>query len=191
MKRLITMITMTTLAVVVQAATVDWNSGVVFGPSDKDGTISAKAAYKLADTSTAAMYVFILADSTEYAKVQSSGVYATYNTKLSSADASTTKLSSSKFEALTTGDYSASENVYAALLFTYTDTSGKQWYLENTATVTIDDLGSSVSLNNLARYQGGAQASGQLGSWGSVPEPTSGLLLALGFAGLALRRRRA
>ena len=29
------------------------------------------------------------------------------------------------------------------------------------------------------------------GSWSSVPEPTSGLLLLLGVAGLALRRRRA
>ena len=29
------------------------------------------------------------------------------------------------------------------------------------------------------------------GSWGSIPEPTSGLLLLLGVAGLALRRKRA
>ena len=29
------------------------------------------------------------------------------------------------------------------------------------------------------------------GSWGAVPEPTSGLLMLLGMAGLALRRRRA
>ena len=29
------------------------------------------------------------------------------------------------------------------------------------------------------------------GSWGAIPEPTSGLLMLLGMAGLALRRRRA
>ena len=67
------------------------------------------------------------------------------------------------------------------------------WYLENTAAITVNDLGANESLSNLARYVGGNKTSGQLASWGSqaVPEPTSGLLMLVGLAGLALRRKRA
>ena len=192
MKKLLFTLAITALTASSHAAVATWNSGVVFGPSDDSGTITTGAAYKLADTSTAAMYVFILADADAYAKVQSDGVYKTYSSSLSSAKASTTTLASSKFSALKTGDYVAGESIYAAILFTYTDSAGKNWYLENTATATVDDLGSDIALSNLARYQGGKNTGGQLASWSSnVPEPTSAMLLLLGFAGLALKRKNA
>ena len=193
MKKLMFMLAAIATATVVQAASVTWNSGVVFGPSDANGTLVANAAYKLADSATAAMYVFAIADATEYAKVQSDGVYATYGDKLGTATASTSTLSSSKFSSVATSGYAAKETAYVAILFTYNDGS-KDWYLENTAAVTISDLGGDSTLNNLARYIGGNSANGQLASWSSassVPEPTSGLLMLVGLAGLALRRRRA
>ena len=37
----------------------------------------------------------------------------------------------------------------------------------------------------------GTATAGSAGAWSAVPEPTSGMLLLLGKAGLALRRRRA
>ena len=190
MKKLIVGAVAVLAAVSVHAAAVTWQSGVMFGPSDDAGTFVANSAYKLADSANASMYVFLIADATAYAKVQSDGVYATYGEKLGTADATTSTLSSSKFADLTTTGHAAGDNVYAAILFTYNDGS-KDWYLENTATMTVNALGADETVANLARYIGGNKTAGQLASWSSVPEPTSGLLMLVGLAGLALRRKRA
>ena len=193
MKKLIIGAVAVLAAVSVNAAAVTWQSGVVFGPSDANGTLVANSAYRLADSATAAMYVFAIADATEYAKVQADGVYATYGDKLGTAAASTSTHTSYKFANLTTDGYAASSTAYAAILITYTDGDGKDWWLENTAAVAINDLGGDTSLGNLARYVGGLSSNGQIASWSTaaVPEPTSGLLMLVGLAGLALRRKRA
>ena len=192
MKKLIVGAVAVLAAVSVNAAAITWQSGVVFTPSDASGTLNATSAYKISDSATASMYLFLVEDATAFAKVQSDGVYATYGEKLSTADATTSSLSSSKFADLTTEGHAASSTAYAAILITYNDGS-KDWYLENTATVEIGDMGANASLGNLARYVGGIKNNGQLASWGggeSVPEPTSGLLMLIGMTGLALRRKR-
>ena len=191
MKKMIIAASIVCAAAIVQAASVSWNSGVVFGPSDSSGTLVASAGYKLADTATATMYLFSIADATSYAKVQADGVWATYGEKLGDATASTSTLSSSKFSTLVTEGHAASSTAYAAIIITYKDGDGKDWYLENLAQTTISDLGANATLNNLARYNGGLSSNGQIASWSSVPEPTSGLLMLVGLAGLALRRKRA
>ena len=193
MKKLIVGIVSVLAAIAVNAASVSWQSGVVFAPSDANGTLATGSAYKMPDSATAAMYLFAIADSTAYEKVLADGVYATYGSKLGDATASTTSLKSSKFSTLETTGHAASSTAYAAILFTYTDSAGKEWYLENTATAAINDLGGDATVNNLARYIGGVSSNGQLASWSTaaVPEPTSGLLMLMGLAGLALRRKRA
>ena len=59
----------------------------------------------------------------------------------------------------------------------------------NYASATIEAL-QDVSVANLALNLGGTGSS-TAWSTAAVPEPTSGLLMLLGMAGLALRRRRA
>lgn len=55
-------------------------------------------------------------------------------------------------------------------------------------TATAKSIGFSVQSGSSALPVAGFQGAG---AWSAVPEPTSGLLMLLGMAGLALRRRRA
>ena len=82
-------------------------------------------------------------------------------------------------------------SVYGAVLFLYSSTGDfdkAEYYMANTAVGTAADAGGAVfDLGNTVGGLGGSTAT----AWTAVPEPTSGLLMLVGLAGLALRRRRA
>ena len=79
--------------------------------------------------------------------------------------------------------------VYLAIFDTATITDSSKYYLTDTAALTTY----SGSLAQQVKWGSQSTASQAAGAWTSVsvPEPTSGLLLLVGMAGLALRRRRA
>ena len=79
---------------------------------------------------------------------------------------------------------------YAAVILTYEDANGDLYYSANTVTGTPTQKGLSIAEAALGWGEG---AGGTATTWqaAAIPEPTSGLLLLLGVAGLALRRRRA
>ena len=91
-----------------------------------------------------------------------------------------------------TGTPESPNTYYTAIIYNYSDANG-DWFVANASKNTFDgDVGQDISLA-LSNFGGeGATGGFAVGGWvQTVPEPTSGLLLLLGVAGLALRRRRA
>lgn len=192
MKKLMMMAAVAIVALVGNAATVTWGSGTVFGPADANGTMGTGGAARLLNANVT-MYIYTVT-SADYAKLTggTANAYDTYYKANATAAATTAGGTGSNGQLTSvTTTAAASETVYAAVLITYTDGTGKTWYLNNYATTTINDLGANTSIGNLARYKGGDVSNGAIGNWQAVPEPTSGLLMLVGLAGLALRRRRA
>ena len=86
--------------------------------------------------------------------------------------------------------YGEGDSAYGVILYTYG--SGKDiQYMGNVGKVTFE---SPMDLESEPMSQflfGKTTSAAPAWSTGAVPEPTSGLLMLLGMAGLALRRRRA
>ena len=190
MKKLIIAFVAAAIGIAAHAANVTWSIGNV-SAYGTDATPEGYIAYFLlaSDTSgAAASKVWSIADATAAAGKKDASAFSTYSLAAAKGlddegNARSAKVSTyaSSWVAPESGNFYAvifnAESIADATQYMVvggSETDGSFKLSFGTATAN-----QTVSLN----------ATG--GTWTAVPEPTSGLLMLLGMAGLALRRRRA
>ena len=211
MKKLMIALGAVALATGVQAAAVTWSSGTVYLPALATATTYQKAAasgtFKPYGSDTAVSkfataYLFEFTTETlstwQAYKDGTKDVWGSFNEETltlgGQAYSKTGKTGGSGGVNLVgTTDYNGTDIGYGVIIYAWDkDSNGKADYYiaqvldTKTATNPTGLVGSGVSVGNIA-----GTTSADVSAWQSVPEPTSGLLLLLGVAGLALRRRRA
>ena len=199
MKKLMMALGVVALAATVQAATFRWSNGAPISPVGNDtGVLTSGTVYLFAGNGQADLltgYVAAIAASTSAAD---------YLTGASDYVASATIGANSKLQTTTMSGATVSSG---RVIWTETtsDTSrsyfqvlvdGDNIYITDTLTTGVAGTGNTNFAfgNDESRTALKMAADGYAGGgWytTAVPEPTSGLLLLLGMAGLALKRKRA
>jgi hypothetical protein len=179
MKKIMIALAIVAMAAISQAASIKWNSG----------TINNQAGVKANSTTslvTAYLYNVSADQYATFAGMDAGAIYAeaqkgTYGAAV--ATKATSGLGVANITQTVTGGSAETPVTYYGLVL-YVDTlsdTEKPYVIASYNSATFQDDG-QVSFSNLANTSG---------EWTeAVPEPTSGLLLLLGVAGLALRRKQ-
>ena len=194
MKKLMIAAAIVCAAAFAQAASVQWNSGTIYVASDAAGTTGTTADYKAtlstgARPVTAYVYELTLEAYTAALAMDTATLYDTYFGKVDTKVAAKTTVGNGTANPLA---YEVADNstIYGLVLYVDTNNAnlpdGKDAFVKaalasaETATTALQ-VGNMITANAVST------------TWTAVPvpEPTSGLLLLLGVAGMALRRRRA
>ena len=199
MKKLIVTAVLACASAFVQAGSVNWGSGALLTPN-ADGSLSST---RINTSNTSALTMYVWESFTQADVAYTAGaLYDWYKGGATGDDPFGGSLTAIKTDATigasaTTvsaggliSDTDGVKTAYGAVLFVMEDKAGQTWYLENYGSAATKAGATKASALNLGTKIGGT---GAATSWtaANVPEPTSGLLMLLGMAGLALRRRRA
>lgn len=176
MKKIIVMALVAVVGVVANAATVKWSASGVMA---EDGVTKAGSSYTA--------YVYCLSDSSgTLATTTVDAAVAGIGNKDVSGSLGNKSFTSGMFAAQTVGTVAVGGNPETVSLFAIVANSDfSKYFVLDSTTVTLDvDSGTYT-----AKWTAVNNTADSWKSSGSVPEPTTGLLVLLGMAGLALKRK--
>ena len=189
MKKLMIAAAIVCAAAFAQAASVTWSTGLL---TDQNGTSLGKGS--IGDKWTAVMYVYAAAD-TEYttALVQDSVTMEYIDSKgkatasYSGADGASVKKWNTTTGLTVTKEYGDLDDTtpYQYKLIVYEGTAEDYTAFKEYGPAEVSTVGATGSATWTT------DAAFVSADWQTVPEPTSAMLLLLGVAGLALKRKRA
>ena len=182
MKKLIIGLFAAVVAVGAQAAAFQWSTtGTIYEPSGTSVATTGGFTAYLFDAGTVSQSALVTA-------LRDGGSITDYTALSSYTTDSAAKVATTAF----TADYASGTSVSAYFAIVQDD----YVYISGAKSATAQDVGTATfsmgsQSTNSAKVFDSTTAYANAGWYQTVPEPTSGLLMLLGMAGLALRRRRA
>ena len=192
MKKILIALVAVAVATVTNAAAINWSvTAINASPAANLTGANQWSAYffATADSSSQLTLTTIEAVVAEIGKgaagdVASLASYSAQNTYVAST-------SRANFSSSGNGAFTAGTTVSGfVVIFDSTDAASADYYMLAQTSGGENVLTKTAAATGNMSFSFGSQAS-VTGGWTAVPEPTSGLLLLLGMAGLALKRKRA
>ena len=189
MRKLIVALAATAVGLAVHAAAINWNASVVSASADNALTGAGQyVAYFFATSDSSGTLSTTTMDAVlaEIAKGAAGDIASLASYTTNNAYAKTT--GKAGFMSSGNGSFAAGTTISRfMLILDATDLASAKNYMVAKTTEGVTELSKTAGTSGAMTFGYGSQASN---TWQAIPEPTSAMLLVLGVAALALRRKR-